>query len=35
MWAMLDKIDPAQLEAAQETMDAVQTQRVVRRVIFE
>lgn len=35
MWAMLDKINQAELEAAQETMGAIETQKVIRKVIFE
>ena len=33
-WKMLDKIDSEQLEAAQQTMGALETQRVVRSLLF-
>ena len=35
MWTMLDRIDPAELQAAQQTMGALETQRIVRRVLFD
>jgi xylose isomerase len=34
MWAKLDEIDVPALQAAQETMGAIETQRVIRKLIF-
>lgn len=35
MWKLLDKISPQELSKAQETMDAIATQEVIRKVIFQ
>jgi xylose isomerase len=35
MWKLLDRISPAELERAQQTMDALAAQEVVRKVIFQ
>jgi hypothetical protein len=35
MWELANQIDLEELKKAQETMDAVETQKVIRKLIFK
>ncbi|MBI5092372.1 MAG: hypothetical protein HZB26_08000, partial [Candidatus Hydrogenedentes bacterium] len=35
LWKKLEKLDPAELRKAQKTLDAVESQKIIRRVMLQ